>query len=55
MVKARGLELPGLVTSCVASGKSSHLSALLRGNGEAAFLLGVYKGLMKISPGPDTQ
>ena len=30
MVNAWGLKLLGLVTSCVASGKSSHLSALLR-------------------------
>ena len=30
VVKAWGLKLLGLVTSCVASGKSSHLSALLR-------------------------
>ena len=44
----------GMVTSCVASGKSSHLSALLRKQRGAAFLLGVYKGLVKISPGPDT-
>lgn len=55
MVKARGLKLLSLVTSCVASGKSSHLSALLRKWRVAAFFLGVYKGLVKISPGPDTQ
>ena len=55
VVKAWGLELLGLVTSCVASGKSSHLSALLRKWRGAAFLFGVYKGLVKISPGPDTQ